>query len=129
MHVVHLSAERVRHIPVIRWRVARNARAPLDVLAIDFAVATDVRADRATGDCAARRGDISAASAADLVTENPADHCACDRAANVRRAAPFDFLTLDPTTLFGGADNCTHCCYRHFDDPLVAAAPVLIILG
>src|SRR5438034_1806307 len=50
LHMVHLSAERVRHVPVIRRRVAWNARAPLHILAVDFAVTTDVRADRAAGD-------------------------------------------------------------------------------
>src|SRR5439155_19090578 len=101
LDVVDLTVPCVRDVPIIRRRIARNARTALHVLAVDLAVAADIRADRTARYCAPGRCDIAAAAAADLVAQHPADHRAGDRAADVRRATPFDFLPLDPAALPG----------------------------
>jgi len=59
-----LALEVVRHIPVVGARLAGHVLAALDVLELRLlscAVAPDIRADHATGDSAAGRGEIDIA--------------------------------------------------------------------
>src|ERR1700731_1024149 len=68
----------VGDIPVIR-SATRNGRAVLNVLAVAIAASARVGADSRARDRAAGSGNVSASSAADLVTENAADDRAGDR--------------------------------------------------
>jgi hypothetical protein len=92
--------------------MAGYAGATLDVLGnhlLSAAVATDVGAYRAPHDSATDSGDIPAASATDLVTENAADDGADNRPRDVGAASFLnDLFTLDPASLLGGADHRAH---------------------
>ena len=47
---------------------------------------------------------------------------------SVTGVATFDLLAFYPTTLFGRSNHRAHRCDGHFDDPLVVAATILVIL-
>ena len=78
--------------------------------------------------CPARCRDVAPSSAADLVAENAADHCAGDCAADVGTAAAFDFLTFHPAALFGRSNHRAHRGNGNVIHAFVAAPPVLIAL-
>src|SRR5688572_32112851 len=104
---MRLPAEHVRHVPVFRPTAAGHRSAALHVLRIRLTPAAfDVRADGRAADRTECRGDVVAATAADLVTEHAAKHAADDRPRHVRAMVADDLLALDPAALLGRADDC-----------------------
>jgi hypothetical protein len=103
-----LAAEAVDDIPVIGSSLAGHVLATLDVFGLHLlsaAVATDVGAHRAPCDNATDSGEISTASATDLVPENAADYGAGNRPRNVDAASLLhDLFALDPASLLGWSD-------------------------
>src|SRR6476661_2347140 len=95
----------------------------LDVAAI--VVTTDVRAHCSTGNRTACRRDVLPATAADLVTENAADHSADNGARNIRAVI---FPPLDPAALVSGTDDRAHRRDLRLEHALVAAPPVVVRL-
>jgi len=105
-----LAAEVVADIPIGR-RLALHAGAFLHVaglrrlLAAD-AEASDVGTQRSPRSGAADGGDVLAGAAAELVTENAAQHRADDRAGNADAALRLgNLLLLHPAALLGRADH------------------------
>ena len=83
-----LAAEVVSDIPIVGSALAGRAGATLDVLGMHLlAVATDVGADRGARDRATGGGDVLAAPAADLVTEDAANDGARDGRRHVGAAS------------------------------------------
>src|SRR5439155_8318126 len=128
LYVMHLPAERIRHVPVVGRRVARNARAALHILAHDLAVPTDIRADRTAGYCAAGRRDVAPAATANLMAENTTNHRARNRAVDIRLASG-DFLALDPATLLGRSDHGAPLRDPRFEDSVTFMASIVIVLS
>jgi len=117
LHVMQNAAEMIGDLPIFRARLRLDGRAALNILAVHLrSAATDVCTDCRPRHSAAGSGDIPAASAADLVSEHAADHCAGNRARYIGRIAAifYDLLALDPAALLGCADHCADRRDRHF---------------
>src|SRR2546423_13022540 len=95
----------VGDIPVVR-PAAGDVLAVLNVLAVAIAASARVGADSRAGDRAARSGNVSAASASDLVTEHAADDRSSDRTGDIGLTA--DPFTLHPATRLRRTDYCAH---------------------
>src|SRR5690348_3448287 len=83
LHAMLHASKIVGDIPVVGLRVAGDVFAVPDLLAVSLriaALATHVGADRTARHRTADGGHVLAASIADLVAEDSADHRACDRA-------------------------------------------------
>src|SRR5437867_2063317 len=129
LHTMLQAAEIVGDIPVFRPTLALDSGATLDVLRVHLSAATTrVGADRGSSDSATGRGDVPAASASDLVTQNAANHAADDRPRNVGAVASIfnDLLALDPATLLRGADHRTHGSHWHVVQPFVGTPAILV---
>ncbi len=85
------------------------------------AAATDLRAERTSGDCTADGGHVLAAAAADLVAENAADYRAGDCARHVRVV----FTPFDPASLLRRSDDRVHRRDRRLEQPLTVATGVI----
>src|SRR6266567_3019462 len=84
LHAVLHATEVVTHVPVIGLSGSRHVLATLHVLVVRHGpAATRVRTNRGAGNRSAGRGNVSAASATDLMAENTANDSADDRARNV----------------------------------------------
>ena len=130
LHPMLLAAEVIGDIPIVRAALAGCAGATLDVLGMHLlaaAVATDVGADRGPRDRATGRGDVLAAPATDLVTENAADDGARDGRRDVGAAAILhDLLALDPAALLGRSDHGAHRRDIGLVQPLIVAPMVVV---
>src|SRR4029078_775590 len=118
---VNEPAKPVSDIPIGRTGIALDARAALHVLAVDLrASAADVRADRRSRTRATDRRDVLPSSAADLVAEHAADHCAGDGARNVRRIASLfdDLLPLASAATLGRIDDGAYGGYGNDKETL-----------
>src|SRR3954470_15467998 len=86
LHAVVLSAELVSDVPMLRLRIVRDRLATLHIACLCLRLAdaegADLRARRATRDCAADCRDRVALSAADLMAEDAAEHTTDQRAGN-----------------------------------------------
>src|SRR5438034_6459294 len=107
LHSMLDAPEVVTHVPVVGLTGARHVLTTLDVLVIgNGPAASRVCTDRGTGYGTPGRGDVSAASATDLMAENTADDPADDRTGHIGAAAIFDDLfSLYPATLLGWTDH------------------------
>ena len=112
MHAIFLAAKSVGHIPVSGLCLARCAGATFDVLRaylIATAVTTDIGTQCSAAESACDSGDILAAPAADLVTENSADDGAGNRSGNIGVVSILrDLFALHPASLFWWPDNSTY---------------------
>src|SRR6266536_890501 len=122
------APEVIGDVPVVRPSSARDILAALNVPVVyPLPAATYVRPDRSAGDSATGRGDVPAASAADLVAENAADDPADDRARNVDAAAILDdLLPLYPATLLRRADHRAHRTDGHLVKLFVGTLSILV---
>jgi len=125
LNMVFLSVEAIGDIPKFRLS-ARYVPAPLNVLGIHATTTSDIRTDCRPADCATHRGDILPTSAADLVTEDPANDRAGDRPGNVRTTALLHLLTLDPATLFRWTDHGAYRSNVGFEQLFVVTPAVVI---
>src|SRR5439155_27239964 len=102
------TLENVDDVPVCRSEAARDFGAALHVAIVHIPTTTHVGANCGAGDRTPCGGDVLAASAADLVTEDAPDHAAHDRPANVRAAALINLLAFHPATLLGRSTYAVH---------------------
>src|SRR4029079_12822290 len=128
LHVMLLALEHVRHVPIVGPRRARRTFAALHIVGPHLLrTATDLRAQRTarygTADC----GDVTGASAADLMAENAADDRTGNRSRNIRRATILgDLLLLDPASLLGRSNHRTDVGDVCLVQPLVVAPTVVM---
>src|ERR1700682_2799886 len=100
------APEIIGDVPVI-CLATRNSRAALNILAVPTGAASArVGTDRRARDGAAGGGDISAASASDLVTQHAANDCTDHGTWNIRTTPVGDPLALNPAPLLGRTDDC-----------------------
>src|SRR5438105_3322375 len=110
------TAERIRHVPVF-GRSGRRTRAALHVAAVRRST-RHAGPNRRASDSTAGGCDVTSTAAADLVTEDAADHGAGDGARNVRLAGATGLLALDPAPLLGRPDHRVHVIDRYFEQSL-----------
>src|SRR2546430_675607 len=122
------APEVVGNVPVIRAGSARDILAAPNVPVVCRLAATaHVRAYRGSGNSSASGGDVPAASAADLVPENPADDPADDCPRNIGATAIFDdLLALDPAALLRRSDHRAHRSHRRLIEPFAGASTIIV---
>ena len=108
LQAMFLAPKDVGDIPVVGPSLAGNAGATLDVLGIRLlsnAVTTDVGANRCARNGATGRGNVLAAAAPNLVTENAANDRADNCPGYIGVALILnDLFALNPTALIGRCD-------------------------
>jgi hypothetical protein len=99
-------------IPVFSPGFARRALTMLNVVRISLLsipIAIDIGAHRSSDDRATDRSEIFTASAADLVTEDTANHGADDGTGNVGSTSLLgNVFMFNPTSLLGCRYDCSH---------------------
>src|SRR4051794_13484274 len=88
LHVMVDATKRVAHVPIIGPRLSFDGRASLNFLVVYLrAAATHIGADCSACDSAARCRNVATASAADLMTEDAANHRTRDRCRDIGTVA------------------------------------------
>src|SRR5438552_6387687 len=127
LHAMLYAAEVVSYIPIVGPRLTLDILAALNILSIGTSATTHVGTDGRTRDRAARGGDVTPTSAANLVTQHAAYDRAGYRARNVGAAAIIiDLLALDPAALLGRTHDRMDRSHRYLEEPLAGTLAIVI---